>query len=251
MILLTACDDKITKAPTLASSGSIGSAATTPTTTDTWLGKWNGPEGTFIDISGGNGNYTITIQNLDGPKQYQGVGKDNQINFERDGTTETIQASNGAETGMKWLADKSNCLRVRVGEGWCRDQGMKLTLVCGIFFLLSSCVSRLPTFTTVKDLSRGSDNADSFCKSFTLSDTEVLAFFNNAKEVSGMVIHYEYDYLPCYVKGKITTTQSGAHTEKACAFTIRAGGTAELACVDEPVKFYACNACDNLLPGKP
>ncbi len=121
MMSLTACDDKIKNAPTLASSDASASAATTSITTDAWLGKWNGPEGTLLEISGGNGIYTLTIADLDGPKQYQGTSKDNQIIFERNGAPEIIQASNGADTGMKWLADKSNCLRVRAGEGWCRD----------------------------------------------------------------------------------------------------------------------------------
>lgn len=108
---------------TLASSQGTSSQGTVSTTitTDTWVGRWNGPEGTFLDISGSNGSYTLTIQNLDGPKQYQGTRNGDYITFERDGTTETLQASNGADTGMKWLAEKSDCLRVRPGEGWCRD----------------------------------------------------------------------------------------------------------------------------------
>lgn len=117
-LLLTACNDKTTPSPaTTASSAS----STTTVATDAWLGKWNGPEGTFIEISGSKGNYKITIQDLDGAKQYQGTSTGNQITFERNGTTEIIQAGNGADTGMKWLADKSNCLRIRLGEGWCRD----------------------------------------------------------------------------------------------------------------------------------
>ncbi len=117
--LLTACEDKVATSPSNLTSNT--SSAPTSFNTDTWLGKWNGPEGTFIDIAGGNGTYTITIADLDGAKQYQGTAKNNQVTFERNGATETIQLSDGAGTGMKWLADKSNCLRVREGEGWCRD----------------------------------------------------------------------------------------------------------------------------------
>ncbi|MCE3253578.1 MAG: hypothetical protein K0Q67_2598 [Cellvibrio sp.] len=122
ILLLTACDDK----KSASTSGTVSSVnkASLPATSsiaDTWLGKWNGPEGTFIEIAGGDGKYTINIADLDGPKQYQGTGTGNQITFERNGVTETIQASNGADTGMKWLAEKSDCLRVRLGEGWCRD----------------------------------------------------------------------------------------------------------------------------------
>lgn len=117
LLLLTACNDKA--AP--STSNIASSTAPTPVATDAWVGKWNGPEGTFLEISGNNGNYKITIQDLDGPKQFQGMSKGNEISFERNGTTETIQSSNGTDTGMKWLAEKADCLRVRLGEGWCRD----------------------------------------------------------------------------------------------------------------------------------
>jgi len=89
--------------------------------TDKWLGQWNGPEGTLLRITGGMGKYEITIQNLDGPRNFQGSAVGDQIQFERDGVKESIRATNGAETGMKWLSDKSNCLTVRRGEGYCRD----------------------------------------------------------------------------------------------------------------------------------
>jgi hypothetical protein len=119
LFLLTACNDKTNTA--IANTSSSASMAATPVITDAWLGKWHGPEGTFLEISGGNGNYEIIIQDLDGPKQYRGTSNGDHISFERNGATETIQASNGADTGMKWLAGKSNCLRVGLGEGWCRD----------------------------------------------------------------------------------------------------------------------------------
>jgi hypothetical protein len=34
---------------------------------------------------------------------------------------ESIRATDGPATGMKWLSDKSNCLTIRSGEGYCRD----------------------------------------------------------------------------------------------------------------------------------
>lgn len=89
--------------------------------TDQWLGQWNGPEGTFLRIAGGSGRYEITIQDLDGPLIFQGGTVDGQIHFERGGVKESIRATNGAATGMKWLSDKSDCLTVRSGEGYCRD----------------------------------------------------------------------------------------------------------------------------------
>jgi len=88
---------------------------------DQWLGQWNGPEGTFLRLEADGGKYTVTIQNLDGPRSFEGISSGDTIRFERDGIQESIHASNGAETGMKWLSEKSNCLTVRTGEGYCRD----------------------------------------------------------------------------------------------------------------------------------
>ena len=88
---------------------------------DKWLGKWNGPEGTFLQLAGGNGKYQVTIQSLDGPRTFQGNAAGDRLEFERNGVKESVRATNGVETGMKWLSEKSNCLTVRAGEGYCRD----------------------------------------------------------------------------------------------------------------------------------
>ena len=119
IFLLTACDD--TPPPPSSIKTTTESSTASSIMTDAWLGKWNGPEGTYIDISGANGIYKVVIADLDGPSQYQGVNSGNKITFNRDGVIESIQASNGTDTGMKWLDGKSNCLRVSAGEGWCRD----------------------------------------------------------------------------------------------------------------------------------
>lgn len=92
----------------------------TDAATDKWLGQWNGPEGTFLRLEGGQGKYEITIQNLDGPRTFQGSAVGAQIQFERDGAKESIRATNGRETGMKWLSDKADCLTIHPGEGYCR-----------------------------------------------------------------------------------------------------------------------------------
>ncbi len=109
---------KADSAPTSADSTTATIAAPV---TDAWVGQWTGPEGTFLRIAGAHGEYEITIQNLDGPSRYQGNAVDGQIQFERNGTKESIHPTNGADTGMKWLAEKSNCLTIRAGEGYCRD----------------------------------------------------------------------------------------------------------------------------------
>jgi hypothetical protein len=118
-LCLSACNDR-KAAPGPASSASSGSARA-DAITDRWAGQWNGPEGTFLRIVGAQGKYEITIQNLDGPRTFQASASGDQVEFVRDGLKESIRATGGAETGMKWLADKSNCLTVRAGEGYCRD----------------------------------------------------------------------------------------------------------------------------------
>lgn len=110
LALLGGCSERGTSAPQSSSA-----------VTDAWLGRWNGPEGTFLSLAGGNGTYEVTVQNLDGPRLFAGVAVGEQIRFERDGVTELIRATDGAATGMKWLAEKSDCLTIRLGEGYCRD----------------------------------------------------------------------------------------------------------------------------------
>lgn len=93
-----------------------------PKSYDQWIGKWTGPEGTYLDITKASDvDYIITIADLDGPKTFEGVSAKSGIEFLRDARLETIRAGNGEDTGMKWLADKQNCLVVKTGEGFCRD----------------------------------------------------------------------------------------------------------------------------------
>lgn len=98
------------------------SVAATPTGAGaTWIGRWAGVEGTFLELARDGDRYVVTIADLDGPKSYAGVAAGDHIEFTRGGKTESIRAASGAETGMKWLADETNCLVVTVGsEGYCR-----------------------------------------------------------------------------------------------------------------------------------
>jgi hypothetical protein len=118
-LLVTGCEGPKSGSPRDAAASSSG-VASAPVA-DKWLGKWSGPEGTFLQLVGGNGKYEITIQNLDGPRTFQGQAVGNHIEFERNGVKEYLRPTNGAETGMKWLSEKSNCLTVRAGEGYCRE----------------------------------------------------------------------------------------------------------------------------------
>lgn len=88
---------------------------------DQWIGRWNGPEGTYLDIAKSDLGYALEIADLDGPKSYSSLAVGNHLMFERNGKTESIRATDGKQTGMKWLQEKSNCLTVNAGEGYCRD----------------------------------------------------------------------------------------------------------------------------------
>ncbi len=116
-LLFIGCTDRNTDSAR-AASGAAGTSAAPAG--DSWIGKWSGPEGTFLQIVGDKGAYEVTIQNLDGPRTFRGSAVGDQIVFERDGVKESVRATNGVETGMKWLSEKSNCLTVRAGEGYCR-----------------------------------------------------------------------------------------------------------------------------------
>lgn len=87
-----------------------------------WTGKWTGVEGTYLSlIPQEDGVYKVEIADLDGPREFTGTAKESGIEFTRNGETHVIRAGTGEETGMKWLADKQNCLVVSAHEGYCRD----------------------------------------------------------------------------------------------------------------------------------
>ena len=92
-----------------------------------WFGRWNGPEGLFLDVGrhpGGLPRVQLTIKaDLDSTgTPYLGHVEGDAIRFTRDGAEQTIHLGTGPETGFKWLADKKDCLIVVPGkEGYCRD----------------------------------------------------------------------------------------------------------------------------------
>jgi len=90
--------------------------------TDAWLGKWVGVEGLalVIERGAGPGTYNLTISLMDSTTKHVGTADNTRIRFERNGT-EYIHAGKGSDSGLKWLADKNNCLIIKEGEGFCRD----------------------------------------------------------------------------------------------------------------------------------
>jgi hypothetical protein len=125
-VVMVGCNSQ--NVPAEHSSGTSSAPAPDPTAippanqvTDQWLGKWIGPEGTFLVLAKNGAKYLVEIHSLDGPATYAGTPVGDRLEFQRNGKTESIHSGSGQETGMKWLLDKKNCLVIRTGEGFCRD----------------------------------------------------------------------------------------------------------------------------------
>lgn len=86
-----------------------------------WLGRWLGPEGTYLELSINASNVQVLIRDLDGAAVYPGQAQSDGIVFVRAGRLERLHPGDGQATGMKWLLQKHNCLVIRSGEGYCRD----------------------------------------------------------------------------------------------------------------------------------
>lgn len=127
-VVLAACDGAGTSTTPAASPPASSAQATSTSAVSTtdpgqaWLGRWNGPEGTYLqlDATGGD-SYDVRIKDLDAERTFKGIGQDGAVHFERDGKKESLKATDGDATGMKWLAGKTKCLTVHTGEGYCRD----------------------------------------------------------------------------------------------------------------------------------
>lgn len=82
-------------------------------------------EGLFVFISLTElGTYELEMmgETPDMKDNIRVVGRDAEggISFERDGAPHLLRAATGEETGLKWLADRKNCLMVQESEGFCR-----------------------------------------------------------------------------------------------------------------------------------
>lgn len=94
--------------------------------TDKWVGRWRGVEGLNLviakDAAKGAGHYTLTQQyTLDDKGVFAGTGVGTVIQFHRPDGDQTLRETDGAATGLKYLASKKECLTVKPGEGYCRD----------------------------------------------------------------------------------------------------------------------------------
>lgn len=108
-----------------ASNGAadIGNAVAGAPDRDGWAGRWKGVEGTNLVISKGDapGRYKLEMQyTLDDKGSFDGTATADGIAFTRPDGAQVLRASNGDATGLKWLAGKKDCLKVKDGEGYCR-----------------------------------------------------------------------------------------------------------------------------------
>ncbi|MFC7290771.1 hypothetical protein [Hirschia litorea] len=87
-------------------------------------GLYTGPEGMYLAIESlDNASFNIEMRwGLDDDMigNFEGEANENGIRFTRNGQDIILKPATGDETGMKWLAGKSDCLMVEVGEGYCR-----------------------------------------------------------------------------------------------------------------------------------
>jgi hypothetical protein len=122
-------------------------------------------------------------------------------------------------------------------------------LVIAIVLMLMACSASTPSkpstrFSDIQIVEIGSDPDSEICEGFSLNTAQIVQFFSQAEIITFKQFHDQYDYLPCFVKGKLMQHQ------QICDFTIRAGATAELNCNDGTQYLYACTTCDKLFIAK-
>ncbi|MGP9680265.1 hypothetical protein ACT3TC_16740 [Halomonas sp. AOP27-A1-41] len=130
MILISGCNqDTNTAASSAADSDTVAEQSQlSHEVTDQWVGRWTGVEGLYLEVqqdeTAGPGHYLLEMQyglDADQSGTFEGQATDDGISFSRDDGQQLLRAGDGEATGMKWLADKEDCLVVQAGEGYCRD----------------------------------------------------------------------------------------------------------------------------------
>ncbi len=128
---MSACSDReepaqSAESPTAANDSASEIANARPVPSDEWLGRWIGVEGLNLTVSKGAepGRYLLQMQygtDSDMSGSFEGVGTAEGIAFTRPDGAQLLRAATGDETGLKYLAGKSDCLKVKDGEGYCRQ----------------------------------------------------------------------------------------------------------------------------------
>jgi hypothetical protein len=111
---------------TAAHEATGASSSSVSVNRDTLIGRWIGVEGLNLTVSKGatGGRYFLKMQygtDTEMSGTFEGVGTPEGIAFVRPDGNHVLRASTGDETGLKYLAGKTDCLVVKVGEGYCRN----------------------------------------------------------------------------------------------------------------------------------
>lgn len=114
--------------PTTDATGEalVPAANTQPVSHDAWVGRWIGVEGLNLTVTklAEAGHYQLDMQygtDADMAGSYEGTGTPDGIAFTRPDGAQVLRAASGDETGLKYLAGKTDCLKVKDGEGYCRQ----------------------------------------------------------------------------------------------------------------------------------
>lgn len=91
---------------------------------DHLAGHYVGPEGLYLDVKAfPDDQFRLTGQyDLDNRGSWEGRADEHGIRFTRNGEEHTLRPTTGPGTGMKWLAEKKDCVVVTEGsEAYCRS----------------------------------------------------------------------------------------------------------------------------------
>ena len=95
--------------------------------TDHFLGRWMGVEGNLVDIIPSKNRYRVMVVNNNNPEgdgrftEYAGTVLGNELQISIGKQKKLISFTDGPGSGMKYLADKNNCIKIEGGDGYCRD----------------------------------------------------------------------------------------------------------------------------------
>jgi len=86
-----------------------------------FVGRWVGPEDSSLEIVARQHDYEVSLMGVDGSGVFTGTIDGGGMRMERNGQVQRIRHVSGPETGVKYLADKRDCVVMTSGEGFCRD----------------------------------------------------------------------------------------------------------------------------------
>lgn len=126
---VSACADGPAQGDTNQAASAVqptASASTAIPLHDKWLGRWIGVEGLNLTIAKTPtaGRYLLKMQygtDAGTAGTFEGIATAEGISFSRPDGRHVLRATTGNQTGLKYLAGKPVCLKVKDGEGYCRS----------------------------------------------------------------------------------------------------------------------------------